>query len=214
MQDLMISLGAIGMVTLLATMSPGPNMVAVISASVGNGQKAGLLTGAGIVVAAMIWAIAALLGLATLFELFPLVALSLRAVGALYLIWLGIKSILSMQGKSGFSVPETKVRSTHFRAFKIGFTICITNPKALLFFGSVLTALVPARAPVWWSFSALLLMAGISMTMHTITATLFSRPAVMARYLKAKRVISGVFGVLFIGFGGKIALDTLRQLRS
>jgi threonine/homoserine/homoserine lactone efflux protein len=35
----------------------------------------------------------------------------------------------------------------------------------------------------------------------------------MARYLRARNVISGLFGVIFVGFGGKIALDALRQLR-
>lgn len=214
MTALLIPLGAIALATLLAAMSPGPNMVAVISATVTGGKSLGLLTGFGIVAGGTCWAIAALIGLASLFEYFPNVALALRGVGAAYLVWLGLKSLQSTRQKSSFQVAQSPTQLSPRKAFRVGFTISITNPKALLFFGSVLTALVPPAAPFWWSAAALVVMMGIAMSIHTITATLFSRPSVMARYLKGKKAISATFGILFVSFGGKIALETYKQFRA
>ncbi|MGR3291243.1 MAG: LysE family translocator [Paracoccaceae bacterium] len=213
MENLFLSLGAVAMTMLLATMSPGPNMIAVISSTVSSGRNAGLMTGLGIVTGALCWSVAALAGLAGLFEYFPNVAIALRMIGAMYLIWLGIRSLKSMRQGAALSISRGE-RTSKFTAFRVGYVICMTNPKALLFFGSVLTALVPAGAQLWWNVAAVLVIISIGSMMHTLTAILFSRPAVLARYLQSRRAISGVFGILFIGFGGKIALDTFKQLRA
>ncbi len=64
-------------------------MLAVVNAAVGSSWRAGFLTGIGIAVGNMIWAIAAMAGISMLFEVFPSALMILRLLGGSYLIWLG-----------------------------------------------------------------------------------------------------------------------------
>lgn len=62
-------LASIILVNVLAWLTPGPNMLAVMSAAMAHGRRAGLMTGFGLAAAATIWAALAMLGVAVLFEI-------------------------------------------------------------------------------------------------------------------------------------------------
>ncbi|MEM8812776.1 MAG: LysE family translocator [Pseudomonadota bacterium] len=209
--DLMVSLGMIILVNFLAWITPGPNMFAVMAASLEHGRRHGMATGLGLSCGAFLWATLAVLGVAILFDLFPKAVLALKLIGAAYLIWLGLRSLKSaMQDRDGLTPAPGTARSA-LRSLLTGFTVSMTNPKAALFFGSVMTTFIPAVAPGWFFVLVVVLCGGLAVIFHAMTATLFSTRVAIGLFRRFKRAISVTFGAVFIALGGSIAVAALRR---
>ena len=210
--DLLAILSPIVLVNLVAWITPGPNMIAVMSASLTGGRRAGLLTGLGLSAGAFVWAGLAVLGVATLFELFPNALLALRLAGAGYLLWLGFRSLrAALRGDtSGLAASAGSARPQH--AFRTGLVVSLTNPKAALFFGSILTAFVPIDASPALLGGIVVLCAVLAVACHSITATLFSACAVVRAFERMRRTATALFGMVFAGLGLAVAWDSVRRL--
>jgi len=150
MNDLFFSTGMIILVNILAWITPGPNMFAVIATSPEYGRRQGLATGLGLACGTFFWATFSVLGATILFDLFPTAVLALKLIGASYLIWLGFKSVKSSMKQNSIMNLEVMTRASDGKSIVRGFLISITNPKAALFLGSVMTALIPNAAPDWY----------------------------------------------------------------
>lgn len=209
--DLFSPLAAIVAVNLAAWITPGPNMLAVIAASLAGGRVQGIATGAGLAAAATLWALAAVLGVATMFELFPQVAVALKLAGAAYLVWLGARSLRTAL-RQGASMETARLApASLLRAFRTGFLVSMTNPKAALFFGSVMTAFVPVAAPGWFLAAVVALCGVLAILLHAITATVFSTDVALRAFARGRRWISGLFGIAFLAMGAMVAHAALRR---
>lgn len=209
--DIAFSLATILLVNVLSWLTPGPNMLAVISASVSNGRRAGLITGLGINAGGLVWALMAVMGVTSLFELFPQFIFWFRLLGAGYLLWLGFKALQKATSVSVIPLTVEQSQLSGWSAFRTGFLVIATNPKAALFFGSILTAFVPANAPVWYLATIIAICITVGLVGHAITATLFSSPAVVKRFQSAQRSINACFGMLFTGLGLTVAWDAYKR---
>ncbi len=210
--DTLSVLSTIALVNIMGWLSPGPNMFAVMSASLSQGRRHGVLTGLGISLASFIWAILAVLGVTALFELFPDVVLVFRLLGAGYLLWLGFKSFRSATSMAKTQVLLNSSDVTGFKAFRSGFLICATNPKAALFFGSVLTAFVPANASNELLVEILMVCVVFGVSGHTITATVFSTEFITQKFIAMRRQITQAFGAIFTLLGLGVGYDAIRRL--
>ena len=210
-EDAISILGAIALFRIMAWLSPGPNMLAVLSASVSNGRLTGVLTGLGIAFGGVVWVCLAVAGVAVVFAAFPNVVVVLRLVGAAYLLWLGFKALRSaITGQGGpFSLAQKKM--SNWTAFRTGFLVTATNPKAAFFYGSIMTAFVPADAPLSLLVAIVVMSGMIGVVSYTLTATVFSSKLVVRIFEAAQRSITAVFGILFCGFGLGIAYDAIRR---
>lgn len=206
-------IGTIILINIAAWIAPGPNMFAVMAASLTRGRRHGIATGVGLACAALIWSVLAVLGVAVLFDLFPNAVMTLKLAGAGYLAWLGFKSIKSarLQGKIETRSDAGKVALPY--SFRVGFTVGITNPKAALFFGSVMTAFIPAGAPDWFLAIVVAICGLLAVFLHSITATLFSTQLAVRLFTRFRRTISYVFGAVFIALGGSIAYAAVRRVQ-
>lgn len=207
-----ITLGNIALVLTLGWLTPGPNMLAVISASVNNGRKSGVAIGAGLAFGGALWALLAVTGVSTLFDLFPNLFFSLRLAGAGYLIWLGTKMLKKSKDTDDRYRMDPRSDLHGWKAFRTGFLVTVTNPKAALFFGSILTAFVPISAPMWLLAAIVVLCWVQGMLGHFITATVFSTVTVINKMQRAGNAINMVFGAVFCAFGLGVAYDAIRRL--
>ena len=182
-------------------------MLAVISASVSNGRRSGITVGLGLAVGGALWATLAVTGVNALFDLFPNMVLSLRLAGAAYLVWLSIKRLRSSALPLSLYTSDLQGWS----AFRTGFIVTATNPKAALFFGSILTAFVPLDAPAWLlvTIVAIALLQGFAG--HSITATVFSSALAVKTFQKASRTINTLFGTIFCALGIGVAYDAFKR---
>ena len=191
-------------INMLAWLTPGPNMLVIISAAT-RSRRDGYITALGVGFGGVLWGLLAVSGVAIVFELFPKAALALRLLGAGYLIWLGYKAWQS-------SAPSGALLHATPAPFKTGLMVMMTNPKAVLYFGSILTAFVPPHAPLW----VLLLIVAMGSVQATIqnliTASLFSAPPMQRGFKAAHRLLQRLFGTLYIALGLGVAVDAAKRL--
>lgn len=212
MQELIITLSGIAFIYVLGWLSPGPNLLAVMSASVSNGRQAGCATGLGLAMGGLLWATLTIAGAALVFELFPTAVLAFRLLGASYLVWLGYKYLRSVWRGQEMALEITKVDHSNWGAFRTGFIVMMTNPKSMLFFSSVFVAFIPASAPLWMWIVILLFSQTQAFLQHCLTAWLFSTRTVLRRIETAQRRVNGVIGTLYCGLGLGIGFDVLRRM--
>ncbi len=128
--------------------TPGPANLFAIATGMQKGKGAALLGVAGMNTATLAWFAAAALGLATLIAAFPKAFHILAYAGAAYLVWLGIKSILSGVKDKGGDGEAHRAFKMGRSAFRDGFAVQIANPKILLFFTAVLPPFVDVQRPL------------------------------------------------------------------
>jgi threonine/homoserine/homoserine lactone efflux protein len=114
---------------------PGPTMLYLISRSLLQGQKAGMISLLGIVTGDLLYILLSSLGLSAALFTFPLLFYVLKISGALYLVYLAYQAVRppSSDMKSNKGLIEDKPQ----KLFAIGLLTTISNPKVALFFVSV-----------------------------------------------------------------------------
>lgn len=202
MDQLWQLLGLAG-VLLLGFISPGPNFIAVTSIAMGGTRRAGLLAGLAMGLASATWTLMAVVGMGAVLKTSPAVLLALRWAGAAYLVWLGVKLVLGARGP----MPQPARDAAHgLHAFRRAYLVSMTNPKALAFYASVLTVIMPAHPPLWFS-AALVGIAGVvSAGWYCAVALGFSHPRVLAGFARAKFWIEGAMGLALMAIGARLAL--------
>ena len=128
-----------------AIVSPGPALLFALRANLTGGALRGLATGAGLAVMATCWTVLALLGLESVFVLFPWAYLALKLAGAAYLIWLAVNIWRKARAPIGAPAQQPRART----AFLSGLLINLANPKAVLFASAVLLVIFPRDLMLW-----------------------------------------------------------------
>jgi threonine/homoserine/homoserine lactone efflux protein len=134
----------IALVELGLVIIPGPNMIYLVSRSVAQGRRAGLVSLAGVGVGFLVYLLAASAGLATLFALVPEIYLTLKIAGAAYLLWLAWNAFRP-GGSSVFATQELEPDRPR-KLFGMGLLTCLLNPKIAILYISLLPQFLdPAR---------------------------------------------------------------------
>lgn len=195
---------AIVAIHLAAAVSPGPSFVVAlrVAASEGFGVAAALALGFGL--GAVLWAVAAMAGIALLFELVPALLTTMKLVGAAFLIFIAF--MMWQHAAAPLAEPDSSARPRSLlAAIRLGFLTFATNPKPAIFFGAVFVGLVPAQTPLIWK-AAIIAAVFVNETLwYIFVARVFSLPRARAAYVRAKAWIDRSFGTLIALFGFKIA---------
>jgi threonine/homoserine/homoserine lactone efflux protein len=123
----------------LICLAPGTDMAFIIATSVDRGSGAGVQSAVGMAIGMAVWTIAATLGLGALLHAEPGVFASLRILGALYLLWLGVSTLRSARADAGSETPSP---SAVTYLVGRGMLTNLTNPKILVFFVAFLPQFV------------------------------------------------------------------------
>jgi|TARA_B110000090_G_C13174551_1_gene366775 threonine efflux protein len=183
-----------------AIASPGPATLAIAGASMSHGRYLGLSLAAGVLTGSLFWSISAAFGLAAILHANVWFFEILRYCGALYLLYLAFKSLRSAFSSSQLTLPENHSASARENYFR-GLLIHLTNPKAILFFGSLYSIGVPATAQPIALLSVILAVGVVSSFIFLGYAVLFSNGTARRIYLKSKVVFESIFS-LFFGVAG------------
>jgi len=190
----------------VALISPGPDFAVVSRQSIVAGRQTGLLTAAGVAAAIGGYVLTCVLGLALVLMALPGLARTLAAAGGLYLAWLGLTCLRS-KGQLP-QASQSPVRGG--QAFLTGFMTNLLNPKAMLYFSSILSqALSPdlgaADAALLWT-----LLVGESLLWFSLVAVLFSSQRVL-KWLSARLIwFDRAIGVVLLAFAAKLASAALK----
>ncbi|MCH9672671.1 MAG: LysE family translocator [Gammaproteobacteria bacterium] len=112
--------------------SPGPSMLYVLSRSIGQHRRAGLYSAAGLAIGGIVHAIAAAAGLSVLVSYYPTMYRVIAALGAGYLIYLGVQMFLARNERIGG--PTEVAQEPPGRILLQGILVEVLNPKTALFF--------------------------------------------------------------------------------
>lgn len=193
------------LIHLAAAISPGPSFVVSVrtAASEGFGVAVALALGFGL--GALLWAGAAMAGLAILFELVPVLFTAMKLVGAAFLIFIAF--MMWRHARDPFEIAdEGAAPRSALSAMRLGFLTFATNPKPAIFFGAVFVGLIPADTPLPWRLAVLAAVFANETLWYIAVARVFSLPRARAGYIRAKAWVDRGFGALIAAFGVKIAL--------
>jgi threonine/homoserine/homoserine lactone efflux protein len=205
------TLFAFALLCLGMVLTPGPNMMYLVSRSICQGRRAGLVSLGGVGLGFLVYMLAAAFGITALLFAVPLAYDGLRLAGAAYLLYLAWQA-LRPGGRSPFQVRDLPVDSNR-RLFAMGLVTNLLNPKAAMMYLSLLPQFIdPARGNVLTQSLALgCLQIIISLSLNaliasaagTIATFLGSRPAwmVVQRY---------VMGTALAGLGLRMAFESRR----
>jgi RhtB (resistance to homoserine/threonine) family protein len=195
---------------ILLIILPGPDTAIATKNTITVGRIGGLKTALGTCCALLIHTSAAVLGLSAIIVKSALLFSVFKYVGAVYLIYLGIKTLWSLRKKEiGVSVEmDTKSQFTNKSCFKQGFLTNILNPKVAVFFLTFLPQFVDAGSNTFIPF----LLMGITYTLLTavwflLYVYLINQVSAFMKKPKAQNIIEGITGTILIGFGIKLALE-------
>jgi threonine/homoserine/homoserine lactone efflux protein len=138
---------AFGLIALGMVLTPGPNMIYLISRSICQGRTAGLISLGGVALGFLFYMLCAAFGITTLVLAVPYAYDAVRLAGAIYLLWLAWQAVRP-GGRSPFEVRDLPVDSPR-RLFLMGFTTNLLNPKIAVMYLSLLPQFIdPARGSV------------------------------------------------------------------
>lgn len=129
---------------LLMAVTPGPNMVYLISRSLCQGRAAGVMSWFGVVLGFTVHMVCACVGLTALFMAVPLGYELLKFAGALYLLWLAWQAVRP-GARSPFEARDLPAESPR-KLFTMGLLTSVLNPKVAIFYLSVLPQFISPEA--------------------------------------------------------------------
>lgn len=139
---------AFSLICLGMVLTPGPNMIYLVSRSICQGPMAGLVSLGGVALGFVVYMLLTALGITVLLLAVPLAYELLKLCGALYLCWLAWQA-LRPGGRSPFQVRDLPVDSPR-KLFVMGLVTSLLNPKVAILYMSLLPQFVdPARGSVF-----------------------------------------------------------------
>lgn len=179
---------------------PGPNFVAVVHKAVSGRRADTLALVAGIVTVNLFWATCAIFGIGMVFAIFPWLAVAVRLAGAAYLIWFGLRLVVSARA-SHIAAPHPPKSPLFRAAFLQGVATNIANPKSIAFYAAVFSSAAPAHVSTSTFFAMLATVGATATCWYGAVALVLSHAAIATAYRRVKAWIDRVCGGLIIVLG-------------
>jgi threonine/homoserine/homoserine lactone efflux protein len=202
------SLVSFAIVAAFITMVPGLDTMLVLRAALARGSRHGFVTGLGVGTGALVWGVGAAVGISALLTASTVAYNGLRVAGAAYLVWLGLRLLLSARRPgNAFETGAGPAPASLWRSWRQGLLTNLLNPKIGAFYMAVLPQFLPNEGSP--------LLAGLLMALvHDVEGMLwFSAIILGARKMgswmsrpRPRQIVDAVTGVTLVGFGARLAL--------
>ncbi len=205
---------------LLLNLTPGPDVLYIVTHALRSGARAGVVAALGITAGCFVHIFAAALGVGALLAASATAFTVLKGLGAAYLLYVGASLLLSHRSKTPLLIAENdpltlgKAPKSLKKVFLQGFGTNALNPKVALFFLAFVPQFIDPQAPdktlAFLLLGALFNFNGLWVNIGWAMAAAWARQrlsAVQQRLNAATRWLDRVAGAMFIGFGLKLALS-------
>ncbi|OMO23565.1 threonine transporter [Vibrio sp. 10N.222.47.A9] len=203
----------------IALMSPGPDFALVVQNATRHGRQTGLYIALGLSCGILLHSLLSLAGISYLVHQQPTLFAIIQLAGGSYLLYLGYGAlkatwqIIQNHDDDADIVNSNDLILTNKRqAFSKGFATNILNPKALVFFISLMSSLVPADMSLSGKGFALIILFGLSLFWFSLLAWMLSTKALQKKLSEATVYIDGLCGVVFSLIGVSILWQSLSGL--
>ncbi len=197
------TLAVFALASLALAVVPGPAVLYIVAQSVHGGRRAGVVSAFGVASGGLVHVLAAVIGLSALLAASAEAFTAVKLIGAAYLIWLGIRTLLSADDRIGGRAAER----TLARTFRQGAVVNVLNPKTALFF----LAFLPQFVDPHESTRGQLALLGAIFVVIALSSDLLwalvagTAGAVLRRSRTFLRVQRYVSGTIFVGLGALAA---------
>jgi RhtB (resistance to homoserine/threonine) family protein len=190
----------------LLTISPGADMAVVARSALSGGRSAALATTFGVMAGCVVWAVASAIGVAALLAASEVAYDGLRLVGAVYLVWLGVQSLLA--ARRGELRTPAVAGSRSPSPFRQGLLTNVFNPKIAVFYSTFLPQFIGPGDPVLLMSLAL---AGVHILLGLLWLSLYAwaldRAAARFRGSRLRRALEAVTGTVLVALGLRLAAE-------
>ncbi|MEH6419883.1 LysE family transporter [Pseudomonas sp. CGJS7] len=197
-------------ITVLAVLSPGPDFAMVSRNSLLLSRRAGVLTALGIGLGVWVHVAYTLLGVGLVIQQSLRLYAALKIVGALYLLYLGVKMLRSREPAAAEAQAPVAAMSD-WAALRTGFLTNALNPKCTVFVVSLFLQVVQPATPMAQRIGYGAFVSATHIVWFALVALLFSHGSVRAALLRWRLWIDRAFGALLVGFGALLAGSALRR---
>lgn len=174
---------AFALVALGMVLTPGPNMIYLVSRTISQGRAAGYLSLSGVFAGFLIYMLLAVFGITAMLMAVPFAYDALRIGGALYLLYLAWQAVRP-GGKAVFDVRQLP-RDSHARLFTMGFLTNLLNPKAAVLYLSLLPQFIDPKAG--HVLGQLLLLGSVQIAVSmTVNGLIILAAGTVARFLGSR----------------------------
>jgi threonine/homoserine/homoserine lactone efflux protein len=184
-----VKLAAFAAASLVLAITPGPGVLFIVARTLATGRRAGLQAVAGVAAGNFANAVAASLGLAALFALWPPAYTIVRVAGGAYLVWLGIAALRAPAGPAQAAGQERQA-----------FWVALLNPKTTLFFAALLP---PFLDPAGSAVAQSLLLGAVFVAIAATTDSAYALAAgtLAPRLAGRARLGRWLAGGVYVGLG-------------
>lgn len=203
----------------IALMSPGPDFALVVQNATRHGRQTGLYIALGLSCGILLHSLLSLTGISYLVHQQPTLFAIMQLAGGSYLLYLGFGAlkatwqIIQHHDDDSEVINSKDLILTNKRdAFSKGFMTNILNPKALVFFVSLMSSLVPADMSLSGKGFALIILFGLSLFWFSLLAWMLSTKALQKKLHEATVYIDALCGAVFTIIGLSILWQSLSGL--
>ena len=187
---------------------PGPAVLYIVAQSVHGGRRAGVVSAFGVSTGGLFHVLAAVIGLSAVLAASAEAFTVVKLAGAVYLVWLGIRTLLSSNDR----IAGREGEATLARTYRQGVVVNILNPKTALFFLAFLPQFVDPDGSTRGQLAILgLTFVVIALTTDLVWALVAGTAGTVLRrsrtFLRVQRYVSGT---IFVGLGA-LAATTSRS---
>jgi threonine/homoserine/homoserine lactone efflux protein len=182
-------------------------MVARVAVSASRSQALGASLGMG--AGGLLFGAAALLGLQGVLHAVPALYVGLKALGGLYLCYLGF--LIFKSAKQPLAVEAFSSKgATSKKSFLLGLATQVSNPKTAIVYASVFAAFLPQHFSFGFAAALLTLVFMVEAGWYSLVALMLSSTAPQKAYLSYKVWVDRVAGAVMIGLGLKLVISAAR----
>ncbi|GAB2653958.1 LysE family translocator [Vibrio panuliri] len=204
----------------VALMSPGPDFALVVQNTTRYGRQTGLYIALGLSCGILLHSILSLTGVSYLVHQHPGLFAMVQLLGGSYLLYLGIGALRGLwlrryadhSDKNATQQTGDFLLASKRQAFSRGFATNILNPKALVFFISLMSSLVPAGMSLGGKGAALVILWALSFLWFALLAWLLSSSKLQSKLHNAAKYIDAACGFIFSLIGFTILLSSLADI--
>jgi threonine efflux protein len=183
-----------------ALASPGPDFFFVSQTAVSRSRRDAIIGVAGITLGVVVWAMVALMGLHLLLQKMAWLQQAISLCGGIYLCWMGWR-LLSSALKKRNAEQDVAVLSSNPHTFWRGLLTNLSNPKAVIYFGSIFSLVVGDGVSATARSGLLVMITLETFVWFSLVALVFALPRVRQGYQRMVKTIDGITGALFAGIG-------------
>jgi len=195
----------------VVTITPGLDTMLVVRTAAVSGRRAAFATAGGIMLGCLAWAVASALGITALLAASRVGYEVLRWAGVAYLCFLGVRTLWRHRRPATSEAAGPRPERSAARAFRVGLTTNLLNPKVGVFYLSVLPQFLPRGVSPLLASTAMALVHNVEgLIWFTALVFLVGRAARVLSRPPVRRRLDQLTGVVFLAFGLRLAIESHR----